>query len=110
MKSINHWFKPDDFIRLMQDVKDRRVTLCQFLAYTDGNVTKIFKNKLHGKLATHARGKNTKSPNMTITLLDCDNGKTIAEVFEQGPEAVAHRYRNHPDVWSVFIEWLDINK
>lgn len=105
MKSINHWFNPEDFIRLMNDIEDRHITLHQYLAYTDGNKTEIFKNDIEGRIIDEARGKNKKSPNMTVTVLDSDNGKTIAEVFEQGSEAVTARYKNRPDVWHGFIEW-----
>lgn len=105
MKSINYWFAPDDFLRLMNGVEDRKIILHQYLAYTDGNVTEVFKNDIPGQIISEARGKSEKSPNMTVTVLDSDNGKTIAEVFEQGEEAVIARYKNRPDAWHGFIEW-----
>jgi len=105
MKSVNQWFTPQDFLRLMDGVKDREVTLHQYLAYTDGKVMKIFKNDLHGKIINEPRGRNDKSPNATVIELDSDNGNTIAEVFEQGPEAVAARYKNRPDVWHELAKW-----
>lgn len=42
---------------------------------------------------------------MTVTVLDSDNGKTIAEVFDQGEEAVEARYKNQPDAWHGFVKW-----
>ena len=105
MKSINYWFTSDDFLRLMSGVEDRRVIVHQYLAYTDGNITEVFKNDIQGQIIDEARGKSDKSPNMTVTVLDSDNGKTIAEVFELGEEAVADRYKNRPDAWHGFIEW-----
>ncbi len=106
MKSINYWFTPDDFLRLMDGVEDRKIILHQYLAYNDGNVTEVFKNDIPGRIINEARGKNEKSPNMTVTVLDCDNDKTIAEVFEQGEEAVVARYKNQPDAWHGFVEWF----
>ena len=50
---------------------------------------KVFENDIKGKIIDEPRGSNDKSPNMAVTELDQDNGKTIAEVFEQGEEAVA---------------------
>ncbi len=94
MKSVNYWFEPEDFLRLMNGIEDRRVTLHQYLAYTDGNVTEVFRNDIEGQIIENVRGKNEKSPNMTVIALDSDNGKTIAEVFEQGTEAVVARYKN----------------
>lgn len=105
MKSINYWFEPEDFLRLMQGVKDRHITLHQYLAYTDGNITEVFKSDINGKIIHEVRGISEKSPNMTVTALDLDNGKTIAEVFEQGAEAVAARYKNSTDAWHDFIDW-----
>lgn len=107
MKSINCWFKSEDFLRLMNGVKDRHITLHQYLAYTDGNVTEIFKNDIQGKIIDEVRGSSEKSPNMTVTVLDSDNGKTIAEVFEQGAVAVEARYKNRSDVWHGFVEWYN---
>ncbi len=105
MKSINYWFRPEDFLRLMNGVEDRRITLHQYLAYTDGNVTEVFKNDIPGQIIHEARGKNEKSPNMMVIALDSDNGKTIAEVLEQGEEAVIARYKNGPDAWHEFADW-----
>lgn len=65
MKSINYWFEPEDFLRPMHGVEDRHITLHQFLAYTDGNVTEVFKNDIAGRIIKEARGNSKKSPNMT---------------------------------------------
>lgn len=105
MKSINYWFEPKDFLRLMKGIKDRHITLHQYLAYTDGNVTEVFKNDIEGQIINEARGKSEKSPNMTVIVLESDNSKTIAEVFEQGTDAVNARYKNRPDAWHGFVEW-----
>ena len=105
MKSINSWFKSDDFLRLMEGIEDRTIILHQMLAYYDGDTMKVFKNDIKGKVIDKPRGKNEKSPNMTVTELDNDNGKTIAEVFEQGEKAVAERYLTLPDAWHLFAEW-----
>jgi XTP/dITP diphosphohydrolase len=105
MKSINHWFTPQDFLRLMSGIKDRKIILHQYLAYTDSKVTKVFKNDISGKIINEVRGTNRRSPNMTVIVLDSDNGKTIAEVLERGNEAVVERYRNRPDAWHGFAKW-----
>jgi XTP/dITP diphosphohydrolase len=105
MKSINHWFTAQDFLRLMEGIENRRIILHQFLAYTDGKITKVFRNDIPGKIIYEPRGENSKSPNMAIIVLDSDNGKTIAQVFEQGIEAVVARYKNQPDAWHEFVDW-----
>ncbi len=105
MKSINYWFRPVDFLRLMDGIEDRRIILHQYLAYTDGNMTEVFRNDVAGEIANEARGKSEKSPNMTITVLDSDNGKTIAEVLDQDEDAVIARYKDRPDAWHGFVKW-----
>lgn len=105
MKSVNYWFSPEDFLRLMSGIEDRRITLHQYLAYTDGAVTEIFKNDIEGQIIDEVRGTSEKSPNMAVIVLDSDGGKTIAEVQAQGAEAMAARYRSQPDAWHGFVEW-----
>lgn len=105
MKSINKWFTPDDFLRLMNGVTNRTIILHQCLCYVDGNMIKIFKNDIYGKIINQPRGRNDHTPSMAITALDIDNNKTFAEVFEQGEQAITERYINHPDVWHKFALW-----
>lgn len=105
MKSINHWFTPQDFLRLMHGVEDRHIVLHQCLVYADGAVTKVFKNDIPGQIIKEVRGTSDTSPNMTITALDADSGRTMAEVFEQGAEALVARHSSQPDVWHVFCRW-----
>ncbi len=106
MKSINYWFKPEDFIRLMSGIKDRRVTLHQYLAYTDGNITEVFTNDLNGVIVTKPRGKVERAPCMEVVELEPDGGLTIAEVFnKQDEQLILKRYRKHPDAWHELAKW-----
>lgn len=105
IKSINTWFIPEDYIRLMNGVEDRRITLHQYLAYTDGNQTKVFRNDIHGVISNEAKGRIDKYPNMSVIILDADNGKTIAEVYEQGLHNDLSRYKRQSDAWHYFVEW-----
>lgn len=107
MKSINHWFTAQDFLRLMEGAEDRSVTLHQYLGYISEDGVKIFKNDIHGTVINEQRGENKRSPNMSVIALDFDNGKTIAEVFELGSDAVIERYQSRPDVWHSFVEWYN---
>lgn len=106
MKSVNHWFSAADFLRLMHGVSDRSIFLHQYLAYIDEAGMHVVTNDLHGVFTTEPRGDNSASANMNIVALDSDNGKTIAEVFEQGESAVAERYKNRPDAWHEMAAWL----
>ena len=107
MKSINAWFEPQDFLRLMKGVEDRSVIMHQYLAYYDGKTTKIFTNDIRGTIIGESRGKSNYAPNQTVIVLDDDNGKTVAEVFEKGEQAVAERYLTRHDAWHEFAEWYE---
>ena len=104
MKSINKWFRPEDFIRLMNGVNNRAVILHQYLAYYDGVNLSIFKNDIEGIITDKPRGENEQTPCMTVTVLNGDNGQTMAEVYEQGKEAVERRYLQSSDVWHKFVK------
>jgi inosine/xanthosine triphosphate pyrophosphatase family protein len=105
MKSINYWFGAGDWIHLMDGITDRTIVLQQFLAYTDGRETIIFKNEIPGIILESPKGQSKKSPNMEVIALDGDNGKSIAEVFAKGYEAVVDRYKNRNDVWHALAAW-----
>ena len=70
---------------------------------------KVFSNDIHGKVIDEPRGENARTPSMTDIELDHDNGKTIAEVFEQGENSVIKRYLTHRDAWHEFAEWYSSN-
>lgn len=105
MKSINQWFSADDILRLMHGIEDRRIILHQHLAFTDGDVVQVFTKDIPGIVTTEARGVNKKSPSMTVTALDWDDGKTLAEVFELSTEAHSQRHSNRPEAWHDVVEW-----
>lgn len=109
MKSINYWFKAEDFIRLMSGIKDRRIILHQYLAYTDGNITEVFNNDLNGVIVAKPRGKVERAPCMEVVELERDGGLTIAEVFnKQDEQLILKRYSKHPDAWHEFVKWYSI--
>jgi len=105
MKSMNHWFTTEDFLRLMHGVQDRRVTLYQYLAYFDGKSVKVFSTQLDGTIAEEPHGHDKKSPIIELVRLDHDNGKTIAEVFEQDAETFAKRYNDRREAWHELMDW-----
>jgi len=105
MKSMNYWFKTEDFIRLMHGISDRRIYINQYLAYCDGTETITFSNDLPGVVLDKPRGESTKAPCMCVVQLDADNGLSIAEVFAKGPEFVTKRYESRRDAWHGLLEW-----
>lgn len=104
MKSMNHWFTPDNFIDLTQNLKDRSIILMQYLAYQDDKETVTFRRDSHGTLLTEARGQYG-PPLLKIVALESDSGRSLAEVYDSGEAHTPERLKNHPDVWRDLIEW-----
>ncbi len=64
MKSVNHWFTPDDFIRsgAVQN-QDRTIILAPCIAYCDGHEVVIFKHEVPGDIASEPKG----TPGIPVT-------------------------------------------
>jgi non-canonical purine NTP pyrophosphatase (RdgB/HAM1 family) len=105
MKSINHWFTPDDFLRLTRDLKDRRIYLNQLVAYQDEHESVIFRSDIPGELLTEARG-NHGVPCMKVVSLDGDDGLTISETYDLGQEHDTERLSRRSDAWKELATWL----
>jgi inosine/xanthosine triphosphate pyrophosphatase family protein len=105
MKSMNHWFTPDDFVRLTRHLTDRRIYLNQFVAYQDEHETTVFSCDLSGTISKEPRG-NYGDPAMKVVQMDIDEGKTLSEVFDQGTAHSTERLsKNGGDVWDVLAKW-----
>ena len=101
MKSVNHWFAPEDFLALMASKADRTVYLQQAVAYIDEYETVIFQNQISGYFVTEPRG-NTGPPIMRVVSLEGDNDLTIAEIYDQG---IAEDRGLTRDVWPQVAKW-----
>lgn len=102
MKSINHWFTPEDMINLTRSLTDRRIFTIGYLAYKDENGVKVFSQKKEGYLLTEPRGKTEPTSRKVISML-CDEGLSIAEVYDSGSD---RRGRDVVDIWREFAEWF----
>ncbi len=100
MKYINHWFTPEDFLRLTKDLDDRRIFLKQVIAYYDSNQHKTFDVEIEGRLLTEIRG-GSHFPHFAITTFD-KNGRSAAELNDAGQSAIAHL----PTAWHDLCDWL----
>lgn len=106
MKSINHWFTPDDFIRLTKDLKDRTIFLQQVLAYRDEYETVIFRTDILGSITKEPRG-SFGSPIMKIVVLDGDDDMTMSQIFEQSIQHEAHRSQRLSGAWQQLADWYE---
>lgn len=109
MKYVNQWFRPDDFLRLMSGITDRRAIMHQYLAYKDKQETVIFSTDIPGAMVTKQRGSH-KETSATVIALDVDKGRTIAEIYEDGIEKNQQRYKDRGDAWYTFSAWFRQSK
>jgi non-canonical purine NTP pyrophosphatase (RdgB/HAM1 family) len=102
MKSMNHWFKPQDFINLTQSLSDRSIYLVGYLAYRDGEQIKLFYQKREGILLKEPKGQHEPASHKVISMVG-DNGLSIAEVYDKG---LARSERDVAKIWHEFAEWF----
>lgn len=98
MKSINHWFTPQNFIDLTTRLENRQVTLTEYMAYVNGSETKVFVHKRYGKLLHEPRGIS-QAPWEQVVAMNEHSGLSVAEVFEQG------KLSDHKDIWQGWEEF-----
>ncbi len=101
MKSMDHWFTPEDFLNLTRALKDRRIILTQHLAYRDNSIEKVFRKKYVGTLLTEARGAYGK-PLHKIVTMPGDNGLSIAEAYDRG---TVRADRDVAAGWRELVAW-----
>jgi XTP/dITP diphosphohydrolase len=101
MKSINHWFEPEDFINLMKFKKDRTIYLDQYLAYIDEDGIVTFNKRLRGVIVDSPKGEIGSSIMRVVELED--DGMTIAELFEVG---LANQRVAKRDAWKDAATWF----
>lgn len=100
-KSVNSWLTADDYIRLMKDVEDRRVSFVQTLVFQDEHGQQLFKNESIGNALEEPRGDSGVSIQAVVSL-ESDGQKSIAEMIGggthyDGASAIA--------VWHQFAKW-----
>ena len=101
MKSMDHWFTPDDFLNLTRPLKDRRIILVQLLAYQDKRHQQVFRNEYVGTLLTERRGQYGR-PLQKVVTMPGDDGLSIAEAYDKG---VIHTERDVAAGWRQLATW-----
>lgn len=101
MKSIVHWFTPEDFLHLTLPLANRRVILTQWLGYQDANVQKLFRFAYNGTVLTELRGTSGLSLHKIISMPG-DRGSSIAESYDNGVDTTT---REVAKGWRHLAEW-----
>lgn len=103
MKSIDHWFRPEDLLNLTRSLEDRRIILVQMLAYQDETHQQVFRKEYTGTLLTEIHGTHGK-PLQKVVTMPGDNGLSIAEAYEAG---TVHAERDVSAGWHELIDWVE---
>jgi non-canonical purine NTP pyrophosphatase (RdgB/HAM1 family) len=98
MKYINEWFKPEDFLKLMDGKKDRTIILRDTIVYIDKNKQKVFTSDYYGEILNKKFEGKYKYPIDTIVSFS-KNKKSIAE--ENGINKFSIK-----GSWTDFASWL----
>lgn len=101
MKYINTWLTPQDILALMAAQQNRRITLQQYLVYTDGQTTQTFEHHVPGQLLNAPRGEMGSGWDKIASITS--DGKTIAETRDAiGSQAIL---LSDPEPWQSFARW-----
>lgn len=98
MKYINEWFKPEDFLNLMKDKKDRSIILRDTIVYIDKTGQNVFTGDHYGKILKTLYVGDYEYPSDAIISLS-KNNKSIAEENENNNFFTE-------GVWIDFVNWL----
>ena len=109
MKSMNHWFRSEDFINLTKPLKDRTAFVQQLLAYIDEKEIVVFRKDAYGTILDKPRGTSA-VPWRNVISMEHDNSLTLAEIDEAGLLDSPKRLAKFPEPWTDFISWYKKHK
>ena len=96
MKYIANWFSSEDFLNLMKNKSDRRVSFTESITYKDSKQVKIFSKEYWGKIVIKPRGIGNSIENVAEF-----EGFTLGERRAQG--GYSHKPEDY--IWYDFAKW-----
>lgn len=102
MHHIINWFDAGDFLNLMRDKKDRRISVENVIVYKDSKTLKAFLSKREGKILKQAKGKGIAIDRIVSFRKD---NKSIAECIKSGISRFDTKFKD--SVWTRFGEWFN---
>lgn len=95
MKFINEWFTSRDFLNLMREKNDKRISFTESITYKDASQTKFFSEEFWGTIV-EPRG----SGNSIEQIAEFD-GVTLGERRDQ--KSFSHKPEDY--IWWDFAKW-----
>ena len=104
MSYVNEWFKPEDFLALMEGKANRTVIRTHTLGYSDGKRTKLFSKDFMGVITDEPRGKGS---SLDQIFVSAGQTRTNAEIWE-----AEHVSSIAPEdsVWAEFAKWYGLQR
>lgn len=100
MRSVNHWFGPQNWLDLTARLEDKTVILRQIAVYQDEHGQRLFTYDITGKFLDEARGPQESSNDCIVSFND--EGLSSAELRAQGKSPIGDKQT----VWHEFAPWL----
>lgn len=103
MKYTNDCFKPEDWLRLMNGLENRRVIMREVLVFINENQQKILFNDVEGKILHNASGVDGVSSDKVISF--SSDGVSIASARDSGKITTAAKVGKTS--YDLLGEWLN---
>lgn len=97
MKYINQWFTAQDFLNLLANKSDRRITFREVICYVDKKKEAVFENEVIGSVIDHPLGQDLPSAQICTFRKD---GKTMAEANNLSIDPF-----DGQRAWGEFAKW-----
>lgn len=101
MKYMNDWLSVEDWLRLTEQLKDRREFLHQHIIYQDEHGQQHFMKEIEAQLLHEGRGQHYYG-HLAITSFDSGQ-HSVAELVSSGQPAID---QSVPTAWQLFADWL----
>ena len=100
MAYVDRWFSPDDFLRLMTDVDDRRVILTEVVVYHDHYQSKVFTGSVAGVILEAASGQSQRHSFDPVVSFRSDK-KSLSQAHSEALPTM----QNGLLMWRDFAAW-----
>lgn len=97
MKDVANWFSSQDYLDLMKNKSDKRVSFTESITYKDAFQVKIFSKEYWGKFVEVPRGTGNTLENVVEF-----EGFTLGE--RRAQKSFSHKPEDY--VWSDFAKWF----
>lgn len=83
MKQCNHFLRPEDWLRLMHGVDDRRIFLVSYYVFHDGTKLHLFKSKQERVFLENSLGEYPGVPHLS-TIAKPESKQSLAQEYSNG--------------------------